>query len=116
MSRQPWVSPSGTRLRREIPHLLNSRRVKLLQHRHQQVHHLVKILSVHDAVVRMRIANGDNKVYGRNATNRFLKFRRVVAVALHKIRLQRDTASDLEIFELKHECPLSISPLSEAGS
>jgi len=39
----------------------------------------------------MCIADGYDKIYGWNATNRFLQFRRVVAVALHKVCLQRDT-------------------------
>ena len=47
-------------LRRKVPHLLNSRRIKLLKHRHQQVHHLVEVLPVHNAVMRMRIADWDD--------------------------------------------------------
>jgi hypothetical protein len=39
----------------------------------------------------MRIADGHDKIYSWNAANRLLKFRRVIAVALHKICLQMDT-------------------------
>jgi len=45
------------RNRSKVPQLLHRLRIHLHQHRHHQIHRLVKVLPVHNPIMRMRITH-----------------------------------------------------------
>ena len=77
-------------LRREIADFLYGDRVQALEHGDQKIDGLVEIAAVHDAVVGVGVAHGNEQADGRDAAVALLNFRGIVAVALDDVELQRE--------------------------
>src|SRR5262249_50464529 len=77
------------KLRREIANLLHGSGVQLLQERDQKLDGLIEIAPVHDAVVRVGIANRNQQADRRNAAVALLNLCGVVSISRDQVELQR---------------------------
>src|SRR5689334_14903142 len=78
----------GRALRREVADLLDSGGVEALEEFDEEVDGLVEIAAVHDAVVGVGVADGDEEADGGGAAVAFLNFGGVVAIAGNEVVLQ----------------------------
>src|SRR5260221_5191766 len=74
---------------REIADALHGLGIERLQHSYQQLHHLIKVTTVDDPIVRVRVAHRYHHVDRGNTAIALLDFGGVVAVTYYQGQLQR---------------------------